>query len=181
MGVNVSTGWRPHESAAVFPQQTASTLRPFCLPKTGPRPPHAPPPLTNTALFLLHTLAGSSLNHSVFLLHTFPEQRPRSEKSSDLRPPLEVLELQELHLCRSHRQDPGRTSVSEDDSGLASVMREGLEPTHWSSGHHGVLPSVALDIQKENVQSRMFTKAQMLPDHLHFLSIFYRLVEQTVS
>lgn len=77
-----------------------------------------------------------------------------SEKSFHLRRPLEVLELQELRLCRSHRQDPGRTSVNEDDLAQTSVMREGFKPTHRSSVHHGVLPSVALNIQKENVQTK---------------------------
>lgn len=89
-----------------------------------------------------------------------------SGNSFHLRLPLEVLELQELRLCRPRRQDPGRRSVKGDDLAQRSAMREGLEPTHWSSGHHGVLPSVALNIQKGESNRSFTSGADLLCDRL---------------
>lgn len=74
---------------------------------------------------------------------------------------LEVLQLQELRLCRSHHQDPGsRRSAHVNAAGLIPevnidvtflhVKRRNQTSTHWSSVHRGVLSSVTLRAHKES-------------------------------
>lgn len=71
----------------------------------------------------------------------------------------EVLQLQELRLCRSHHQDPGsRRSAHINAAGfipkasadvtVLHVKRRNQTSTHWSSIHGGVLSSVALKTQR---------------------------------